>query len=100
MPALALDDAFQNPSALHDWLARYIFAIAPQDIENVVESRCCRLFLKALKEVKAEDSIFVNGNHFAVQDRRRNFRLESALATVGNFFSRGKPFLDQRWGLR
>ena len=70
MPALALDDAFQNPSALHDGLARYVFAIAPQHIENVVESRCCRLFLKALKELKAGDSIFVNGDHFAVQDRR------------------------------
>src|SRR5260370_9680904 len=29
----------------------------------------------------------------------RNFRFEIALGTAGNFFSRGKPFLDQRWGL-
>jgi hypothetical protein len=51
----------------------------PKDIKDIGESRRRWLLLEALKELKAGDSIFVHGDHFAIQDRRAQFQLRKRL---------------------
>ena len=62
-----------------------VFAVVSNNVKDVVESRCGRLLLEPLKELKTRYTVPIHGDDFTIENGRAKFQFGNGLSDRRKF---------------